>query len=412
MSASEKDAEMTTAARAGCGRLRSNPGATSSMMRIAVAPTSPVTWVRAPLWKATAVRDPLVLTGKPWKSPAAMLATPTPTISRFTVDLCAGLVGEHGRGGDGVGEGDQGDAKRAGEQQGQVTERHGGDGERWEPGRQRADEGDIVVLEVEHGDGRDREEDGSENAREDRPQALEDQDQRQTCHADCECCSDGLAVLDCLGERDCFINQPVRVDREPEQLRQLADEDGEREAVHVSDLGRLREKVGDEAELENAGEHGDRADHESKHGGVADGGLRASVRGHEWYKCCGDHRAERRIRSEDQDARRTEQGVPDQGEDRGVQPGDDRQARQLRVRHPLRNQESGEDKSRDEVLAEEGGPIPPQHRQARHRARKCMQARGCFCRHARTPPGRLLARSSSRYHESLPSTDVATPRAT
>ena len=149
-----------------------------------------------------------------------------------------------------------------------------------------------MVLEVEHGDGRDREEDGGENAREDRPQALEDQDQRQTGHADCECSADGFAVLDCLGERDCFVDQPVRVDREPEQLGQLADEDGEREAVHVPDLGRLREKVGDEAELEHAGEHSDRADHESKHGGVGDGGLRASVGGHERYKCRGDHRTE------------------------------------------------------------------------------------------------------------------------
>jgi hypothetical protein len=29
------------------------------------------------------VRDPLVLTGKPWKSPAARLAAPSPTISRL-----------------------------------------------------------------------------------------------------------------------------------------------------------------------------------------------------------------------------------------------------------------------------------------------------------------------------------------
>ena len=45
------------------------------------APTTPVTCERDPACSATAVRDPLVLTGKPWKSPAAMLAAPMPIIS-------------------------------------------------------------------------------------------------------------------------------------------------------------------------------------------------------------------------------------------------------------------------------------------------------------------------------------------
>ena len=45
------------------------------------APTTPVTCEREPACSATAVREPLVLTGKPWNSPAAMLAAPMPTIS-------------------------------------------------------------------------------------------------------------------------------------------------------------------------------------------------------------------------------------------------------------------------------------------------------------------------------------------
>ena len=43
MSASETDAAMTTAAKVGCGRFRSRPGATSRRRRIASAPTTPVT---------------------------------------------------------------------------------------------------------------------------------------------------------------------------------------------------------------------------------------------------------------------------------------------------------------------------------------------------------------------------------
>ena len=45
------------------------------------APTSPVTWLLAPDCSATAVREPLVDTAKPWKNPAAMLAAPMPIIS-------------------------------------------------------------------------------------------------------------------------------------------------------------------------------------------------------------------------------------------------------------------------------------------------------------------------------------------
>ena len=81
MSASEIDAAITTAARVGCGRLRSSPGASSRIRVIATAPTNPVTCVFAPACSATAVREPLVLTGNPWNRPAARFAAPIPTIS-------------------------------------------------------------------------------------------------------------------------------------------------------------------------------------------------------------------------------------------------------------------------------------------------------------------------------------------
>ena len=71
MSASESDAAMTTAASVGCGRFRSSPGASTSISTIAAAPTTPVSCVLAPACSATAVREPLVLTGNPWKKPGA-----------------------------------------------------------------------------------------------------------------------------------------------------------------------------------------------------------------------------------------------------------------------------------------------------------------------------------------------------
>ena len=81
MSASDREATITTAASVGCGRFRSSPGTSTSISTISARPTRPVSWVLAPACSATAVREPLVLTGKPWKKPAPMLAAPIPIIS-------------------------------------------------------------------------------------------------------------------------------------------------------------------------------------------------------------------------------------------------------------------------------------------------------------------------------------------
>ena len=50
---------------------------------MAAAPTTPAICVFMPACSATAVREPLVLTGKPWKKPAATFAAPIPIISWF-----------------------------------------------------------------------------------------------------------------------------------------------------------------------------------------------------------------------------------------------------------------------------------------------------------------------------------------
>ena len=47
------------------------------------APTSPVTWLRAPMSSATAVRELLEEIGNPWKNPVAMFATPRTASSWF-----------------------------------------------------------------------------------------------------------------------------------------------------------------------------------------------------------------------------------------------------------------------------------------------------------------------------------------
>ena len=63
-----------------------------------------------------------------------------------------------------------------------------------------------------------------------------------------------------MDERVDLIDQAVCVGREAEQLRQLADQDRERETVHVADLRGLGEQIRNEPELRHP-----RRDHEHAH---------------------------------------------------------------------------------------------------------------------------------------------------
>ena len=88
MSARDSDAVITTAARAGWGRFRNKPGTSTIMRMIRTAPVTPVSCVFAPDRSATAVLDPLVLTGNPWNKPAARFAAPMPIISPLPWTSC------------------------------------------------------------------------------------------------------------------------------------------------------------------------------------------------------------------------------------------------------------------------------------------------------------------------------------
>ena len=81
MSASDSAAAMTIAPRVGWGTYCMAPVAKTRTTAMTAAPTTPVTCDRDPACSDTAVREPLVLTGKPWKKPAKMFAAPMPIIS-------------------------------------------------------------------------------------------------------------------------------------------------------------------------------------------------------------------------------------------------------------------------------------------------------------------------------------------
>ena len=81
-SISDRPAEMTTAARVVDGRSASSAGSATSMMAMAIAPMTEVSWVCAPAASATGVRDELLLIGIPEKNPVARFAAPRPISSR------------------------------------------------------------------------------------------------------------------------------------------------------------------------------------------------------------------------------------------------------------------------------------------------------------------------------------------
>ena len=113
--------------------------------------------VLAPFCSATAVRDPLVLTGNPWKKPAAMFAAPTPIISRLPSTSWPGAGGEHRRRRDRVGQRHQRDARaRRRPAASRSSSANGRDRERWETLRHRPHHRHAAVLQVEQAHGRDR----------------------------------------------------------------------------------------------------------------------------------------------------------------------------------------------------------------------------------------------------------------
>ena len=56
-----------------------------------------------------------------------------------------------------------------------------------------------------------------------------------------------FAVGQALDEAGDLADEALGLDLEPEQLGQLADQDGQRQAIHVADHRRLGDQVGDEA---------------------------------------------------------------------------------------------------------------------------------------------------------------------
>ena len=153
-------------------------------------------------------------------------------------------------------------------------------------------------------------------------------------------------------ERLAPSDHAFRVDREPEQLRQLADDDDQRDAVHVAVPDGLGQQVGDEPEPGQARNDAQTACEDREHPAraIASPGPRrpaavmeAAISG-----------ASDESGPEHEDAARPEDGVGDERHDRRVQPRDRREARRLGIAHAGRDQQRREHQPGGEVAGSHG----------------------------------------------------------
>ena len=274
---SDSAAAITTAASADCGRSARSELRNTRRMTTSPAPTRFVTWVLAPDCSATAVRDPLVEIANPWKKPAATLAAPMPIISWFGCSSSprraakADAVAM-------VSVSDTSTMPTAARTNGPTSptdgarERRARDALRQDPtvaipwsARPSAADRIVAPATATSTAGIRRVIRGSRSSTSER---ADTDRERGTLRA--------IEVLDELAD---LVTEAVGVGREPEELRELADDDRDGEPVHVADLHFTREQVGDETELGDTEGDLDEADEQGQHPREHDGA--AWVVGHE-----------------------------------------------------------------------------------------------------------------------------------
>ena len=190
------------------------------------------------------------------------------------LDLFSATGREAGRGRDRVGQRDQGDAERRQQQRRDVTGIRPGKSRGGHSLGQGPDRRDPVVGEAE-----DRRDDrGRDDSDEDRRQALGEERKHEQDGEDGEPEHErgGVRLAEAFHERLQLAEEGVGVGREPEQLRQLSDDDRDPEAVHVADLHLFGEQVGDEPELAEAEADLDQADEDREHARQGDRRPRVS----------------------------------------------------------------------------------------------------------------------------------------
>ena len=198
--------------------------------------------------------------------------------------------------------------------------------------------------------------------------ALEEKDHRERAATHCERRPVRDTAQDPLADPPQAEQRTVALDREAEELRKLADQHRQRDAVHVAVADRLGQKLGDEAETRHAGQDAHRAGDDRHHAGERDGAVRIAAG--QRQDDAEDDGGQRRVRTQDQDAARSEQRIGQQRDDRRIEAVDPGHARRHRVGDAHRHQHRGQNEARHDVVPQPGGVVAEQECQPRQPARE------------------------------------------
>ena len=280
-----------------------------------------------------------------------------------------------------------------------------GSAERRQAARDRPDRRDVECEGLDRGDGAD---DGHERTRNARSEAAQAEDHRQRARADEQ--RQALRVAEMGDEVPGLLEEVARPRADPEQLRQLADDDREREADDQALEHGRADELGQEAEAQQTRDQGGDARRDGQAGGERDEAL-APHRGQ-----IGD-RGRRQGRggrhgSHDEHARAAKGRVQQQRAGRRVEADDRRDVRDARVRERLRNQDRPEREARDQIGAKPRALIAVQRKR---RAASAGGHVGCGKRSTSRPwrrPRSLTVRLSRPSLARMPRTMHAPARMT
>ena len=287
----------------------------------------------------------------------------------------------------GVGERHQGDGEPADQDGTDVGVGDPGDGEGRQALRQRAEHRHARArgqIQRAHDDGRadHRDQDAGHALA-----ALQQQDHRQGACADRERRPVGSAAQHRRGDGPQASQRPVALDREPEELGQLADQHRQRNAVHVAVADRLGQQFGDEAQTRQAGQDAHRPGDDRHHAGQRDGAHRVAA-GQRQDDGEDDGR-QRRVGSQHQDAAGAEQRIGQQRHDRRVEAVDARHARCHRIGDADGHQHRRQHQPGHDVVPQPGRLVAAQGLQARQPAHPPRLVRRSAAGRAMRPRSRL-----------------------
>ena len=218
------------------------------------------------------------------------------------------------------------------------------------PAGHRPDGRDAAGREVEHVAQDDHADHGDEGARDLLVDALQADDDGQDADRHGQGGQAGLAVrdpLECVAE---LLEGRAAALADAEQAAELPQGHLDADAGEEADEDAVGEEVGDEPEPQEPGDDHEHAAHEGRESGHGDPLRgRGCAGGGDAAEADRQDGSRRRVGTHDEVARRAEDGERQHGQDQGVEAGDDRHLRDLRVAHDLGHRERGQGRAGDEL---------------------------------------------------------------